>query len=217
MAAACGRRGAGDALRQCAHLRCESQPGASARPLVFPAAWRQPAGEGPCKRDCRRTLAARAPSVRNAAGGFRPTALTPSRLAAACGQTALQTRLPMHTGSARTFGAKRSRGLPPNRSYSQPHGGSLRANGTANATADAPWQRAHLRCETQPGAAARPLVFPAAWRQPAGKRRWRRDGRRTLAARAPSVRNAAGGCRQSSAFRSFDHPISSGICRSCSF
>jgi len=137
--------------------------------------------------------------------------------------------------SARTFGAKHRRGLPPNRWFqtqsqtqpqpqSQPHGGSLRANGPANApptpsparapsvrniaggfrpAADSnrnsnrnpsrmaaacgqtalptprqrPCQRAHLRCETSPGASAQPLVpaaipiaIPAAWRQPAGKR-----------------------------------------------
>ena len=57
----------------------------------------------------------------------------------------------------------------------QPHGGSLRANGPANALANA-LDSAHLRCETQPGASAQPLsrmVQPhgsAAWRQPAGKR-----------------------------------------------
>ncbi|MFM7040501.1 MAG: hypothetical protein ACKO2L_22570, partial [Planctomycetaceae bacterium] len=86
-------------------------------------------------------------------------------------------------------------GLPPDRSYSQPHGGSLRAKGPADATADGPWQRAHLRCEMQPGASARPLVFPAAWRQPAGEGCCQRDCRRTQAARAPAVRNAAGGFR----------------------
>ena len=41
-------------------------------------------------------LPARAPSVRNTAGGFRPTAQPlVSRMAAACGQTALQTPLPV--------------------------------------------------------------------------------------------------------------------------
>jgi len=61
--------------------------------------------------------------------------------------------------SARTFGAKHSRGLPPSRSQMQPHGGSLRANGPANArTTPAP-------------------------------------------ARAPSVRNTAGGCRPTARYR----------------
>ncbi|MFM7037028.1 MAG: hypothetical protein ACKO2L_04830, partial [Planctomycetaceae bacterium] len=55
------------------------------------AAWRQPAGKGPCQR---------------AANAL---------------------------ANAGTFGAKHSRGLPPDRSQCQPHGGSLRAKGAANA------------------------------------------------------------------------------------
>ena len=82
-------------------------------------------------------LPACAPSVRNTAGGFRPTARNLSRMAAACGQPAPPTR--------------RQR----------------------------PFQRAHLRCGTQPGASAQPLsrvavaqwlATSAAWRQPAGNR-----------------------------------------------
>jgi len=61
-----------------------------------------------------------------------------------------------------------SRGLPPNRSQPQPHGGSLRAKGPATVH-QRPRQRAHLWCETQPGASAQPLATSAAWRQPAGK------------------------------------------------
>jgi hypothetical protein len=120
LAAACGPTPLSTRQRrlcQRAHLRCESQPGASAHPLcpsALPAAWRQPAGQ----RDCQR-----------GSGGL---------------------------ASARTFGANRSRGLPPVR-YAhplyQPPGGSLRANAPVNAAAAA------------------------------------------LAARAPSVRNTAGGFR----------------------
>ncbi len=56
-----------------------------------------------------------------------------------------------------------------------------------------PWQRAHLRCESQPGASAHPLAFPAAGRQSAGKGRCKHDGKRPSAARAPSVRNRSRG------------------------
>jgi len=131
---------------QRAHLRCETQPGASAQPLTQPhggslranapayapptpsparapsvrnaaggsrptadtAAWRQPAGKRPANAPPTPS-AARAPSVRNTAGGFRPTAGT-----AAWRQPAGK-RPANALGSARTFGAKHSRGLPPNR------------------------------------------------------------------------------------------------------
>ena len=59
-------------------------------------------------------------------------------MAAACGQPALQTPLPTALASARTFGAKHGRGLPPDRSLFEPHGGSLRANGPANGTRKRP-------------------------------------------------------------------------------
>jgi hypothetical protein len=93
-----------------AHLRCETQPGASAHPL---AAGRESAGERPCQRAGKGPVALCAPSVRNAAGGFRPSA--------------------------------------------EPPDGSPRANGPVNALAKGPWRCAHLRCETPPGASARPL------------------------------------------------------------
>ena len=62
---------------------------------------------------------ARAPSVRNTAGGFRPTAITPQFQPHG---GSLRAKRPWHRPdralpSARTFGAKHSRGLPPNRYY----------------------------------------------------------------------------------------------------
>jgi hypothetical protein len=48
------------------------------------------------------------------------------------------------------------------RPTAQPQDGSPRANGPDNATPNALKQRAHLRCESQPGAAARPLMTVAA-------------------------------------------------------
>ena len=90
-----------------------------------------------------------------------------SRMAAACGQRPCQRHTNALT-SERTFGAKRSRGLPPNRSQLQPHGGSLRAKALPTSH-QRTHQRAHLRRETQPGASAQPLATSAAWRQPAGK------------------------------------------------
>ncbi|MFM7038134.1 MAG: hypothetical protein ACKO2L_10460, partial [Planctomycetaceae bacterium] len=76
------------------------------------AAWRKPAGKRPLSTPQQRTRK-RAPSVRNAAGGFRPTADQPHggslRANGPC-------KRPNNAlASERTFGAKRSRGLPPNR------------------------------------------------------------------------------------------------------
>jgi len=184
-------------------------------------------------------LPARAPSVRNIAGGFRPAAITTaiSRMAAACGLTGLQTngqrpcqrahlrcetspgasaqpllqpqsaawrqpagegackRLASALASARTFGAKHRRGLPPNRCYNryQPHGGSLRAKGPANER-PTPCERAHLRCETSPGASALPLLQPqsAAWRQPAGEGRCRRLASALASARTFGAKHRRG-------------------------
>ena len=85
------------------------------------------------KADTVKTLA-----IRNQVHGTAfcpvPTACLPhaSRIPAAWRQPA--GKRPCHRpgnalASARTFGAKRSRGLPPNRwSTAEPHGGSLRAN-----------------------------------------------------------------------------------------
>ncbi|MFM7037731.1 MAG: hypothetical protein ACKO2L_08415, partial [Planctomycetaceae bacterium] len=63
----------------------------------------------------------------------------PSRMAAACGQKAPANAPTNALASARTFGAKHRRGLPPSRWFqtqsqtqSQPHGGSLRAKVPAN-------------------------------------------------------------------------------------
>jgi hypothetical protein len=111
-------------------------------------------------------LATRAPSVRTATGGFRPSARTFSRMAAACGQRPWE-RVAHALGSARTFGANRNRGLPPVRSHFQPHGGSLRAT-PLRTRCPRPRQRAHLRCESQPGASARPLALSAAGLPPNG-------------------------------------------------
>jgi hypothetical protein len=182
---------------QSAHLWCETQLGASALPLAVPAAGRQSAGKRYCKRKRIRHLAERAPSVRNTAGGFRPSARRASRRTAVRGQTALQTQTNTALGRARTFGVKHSRGLPPIRSPCQRPDGSPRANGTANANEYGTWQSAHLRCETQPGASAHPLTMPAVGRQSAGKRYCKRKRIRHLAERAPSVRNTAGGFRPS--------------------
>ncbi|MFM7037954.1 MAG: hypothetical protein ACKO2L_09530, partial [Planctomycetaceae bacterium] len=60
---------------------------------------------------------ARAPAVRNAAGGFRPTAQPHSQPhGGSLRAKGLCQRAPTPLASARTFGAKRSRGLPPSRS-----------------------------------------------------------------------------------------------------
>ncbi|MFM7039523.1 MAG: hypothetical protein ACKO2L_17560, partial [Planctomycetaceae bacterium] len=138
MAAACGQTALqtrSQCPRQCAHLRCETQPGASAQPLSRMV---QPHGgslraNGPATAPPT-PLPARAPLVRNTAGGFRPTAQLHG--SAAWRQPA--GKEPCHRAanalaSAGTFGVEHSRGLPPNRSAAwfsrmvQPHGGSLRA------------------------------------------------------------------------------------------
>jgi len=82
-------------------------------------------------------LPARAPSVRNVAGGFRPTAGHVSRMAAACGQKARTNALVMPL-PARTFGAKRSRGLPPDRSVH-----SRMAGACGRRTLPGPWGYPH--------------------------------------------------------------------------
>ena len=66
----------------------------AAIPNATSAAWWQPAGKTPLPTPLPTRSPARAPSVRNTAGGFRPTAKygrNLSRMAAACGQTGLQT------------------------------------------------------------------------------------------------------------------------------
>ncbi|MFM7038875.1 MAG: hypothetical protein ACKO2L_14265, partial [Planctomycetaceae bacterium] len=95
--------------RQRGHLRCKTQPGASAHPLSRMAAacgQTAPADVPPTRSP------ARAPSVRNTAGGFRPSAQPHGGSLRANG---LCHRCTIALASAGTFGAKRSRGLPPNR------------------------------------------------------------------------------------------------------
>ena len=124
-----------------AHLRCEPLPVASAQPLVPTHV--QPHGgslraNGPASAPPR-SLPSRAPSVRTAAGGFRPTAGSHACSAAwrePAGKRPCQ-RPGTVFASARTFGANRRRWLPPNRSAAaQPCGGDaaqqeLRLPGTA--------------------------------------------------------------------------------------
>jgi len=149
-----------------AHLRCETSPGASAQPLVpnaISAAWRQPAGKRPLPTPCHRPPQ-RAHLRCETSPGAPAQPLVPNTISAAWRQPAGKRPLPTpqqrpNTAlpSARTFGAKHRRGLPPSRWFqtqSQPHGGSLRANGPCKR----PHQRAHLRCETSPGASAQPLI-----------------------------------------------------------
>jgi|GEM_PF-6681209 len=158
MAAACGQTALQtprQRTRQRVHLRCGTQPGASARPLSKPHGGSLRA-KGHCKhatnalasartfgakhsrglppdryqsrmaaacgqKDTANTpptpSPARAPSVRNTAGGCRPTAIK-----AAWRQPAGKRTLQNATNalaSACTFGAKHSRGLPPDRYQSR--------------------------------------------------------------------------------------------------
>jgi len=166
----------------------DTQPGAAAQPLPSSAAWRQPAGKRPCRRVCQRGHlrcetqpgAPAQPLSRLSAAWRQPAGKRPCRRAA----NAL--------ASAGTFGAKHSRGLPPNRSAAcQPHGGSLRANGPA----DAPPTPLPARAPSVRNAAGgcRPTAQPLVSRMAAACGRTAVPA--PLPARAPSVRNTAGGCR----------------------
>jgi len=94
---------------------------------------------------------ARAPSVRNTAGGFRPSAQPHGGSLRANGPCRGPTNA---LASAGTFGAKQRRGLPPIRSaaWRQPAG-----ERTLPTSRQRTRQRGHLRCETSPGASAQPL------------------------------------------------------------
>jgi len=140
-------------------------PGASAQPLISRMA--AACGQRRLPTSNQRLRRRRAPSVRNTAGGFRPAADQPL-LQPHGGSLRAKTPAPVKptpSPPARTFGAKHSRGLPPNRSsaaitaaWRQPAGKDACPRQT-NAFAAGE----HLRCETQPGASALPLVTCAAW------------------------------------------------------
>jgi hypothetical protein len=70
-------------------------------------------------------------------------------------------------GSAGLHRAKRNRGLPPIRLMSRR--AEARGQTALPTRRQRTRHRAHLRCESQPGAAARPLAGSAAGRQPAGE------------------------------------------------
>jgi len=202
MAAACGQTALPPPRhrpRQRAHLRWETPPGASAQPLsrmlsrMAAACGQTAAATAPST-----PTPARAPSVRNAAGGFRPTAQP--HASAAWRQPA--GKRPCHRpvnalASARTFGAKHSRGLPPNRSGACFSRMAAACGQTAlPPLRQRPRQRAHLRCETPPVASAQPLSrmlsrMAAACGQTAAAT----APSTPTPARAPSVRNTAGGFR----------------------
>jgi len=110
---------------QHAHLRCETQPGAPAQPLsCLSAACRQPAGKTPLPTPHQHNP--QRPHLRcETQPGASAQPL--NRLSAAWRQPAGKRpcqRPTNTTASARTFGAKHSRGLPPNRSaeWRQPYG-----------------------------------------------------------------------------------------------
>gem|GEM_PF-2150734 len=131
----------------------------------------------------------RAPSVRNTAGGCRPTAIRAAwRQPAGKGHCK---RLGSALASACTFGAKHSRGLPPNRYQSRMAAAcGQRALQTPRQCSR---QCVHLWCETQPGASAQPLSEPHG-----GSLRAKGIANAATTpspARAPLVRNIAGGCR----------------------
>jgi len=124
MAAACGQTALPPPRqrpRQRAHLRCETQPGASAQPL---RRMLQPHGgslraNGPATAPSTPSPA-RAPSVRNAAGGFRPAAQPHAQPHGGSLRANGRCHRSVNAhASARTFGAKHSRGLPPNRSAAE--------------------------------------------------------------------------------------------------
>jgi len=156
MAAACGQTALPPPRqrpRQRAHLRCETQPGASAQPHGGSLR-----ANGRCHRFATALASARTFGAKHSRG------LPPNR-SAACSAAWRQPagKRPCHRSvnalaSARTFGGKHSLGLPPNRSaacsaaWRQPAG-----KRPLPPLRHRPRQRAHLRWETQPGASAQPL------------------------------------------------------------
>jgi hypothetical protein len=133
-----------------AHLRCKSQPGASAQPLYKPP--------GGSLRANATVNAAPAALPARTFGAKHSRGLPPnrfiSRLAAACGQTRLSTRQQrpcLRAPSVRnTAGGFRPTALPA--AWRQPAGKRDCQRGSSGLAC------AHLRCETQPGASAQPLM-----------------------------------------------------------
>jgi hypothetical protein len=150
---------------QRAHLRCESQPGASAHPLcpsALPAAWRQPAGQRPFQRGSGGFASARTfganrsrglPPIRYARPLYQPPG---GSLRANATVNAAAAALPARAPSVRIAAGGFRPSAMPIRFTSRL---AAACGPTPLSTRQQrPWQRVHLRCETQPGASAQPLI-----------------------------------------------------------
>ncbi|MFM7036219.1 MAG: hypothetical protein ACKO2L_00720, partial [Planctomycetaceae bacterium] len=127
--------------------------------IATSAAWRQPAGKGPCQRPANALASARTFGAKHSRG------LPPNRSAAAQPhRDGLKVRngLKVHgtcSENPREFIGIRiilcNTGDSPRSRRHRVHG--CKVHGTWNSPRQRTRQRAHLRCETQPGASVQPL------------------------------------------------------------
>jgi len=141
--------------RQRGHLRCETQPGASAQPLSKPHGGSLRA-KGHCKRPANALASARTFGVKHSRG--LPPNRYQSRMAAACGQKDTANAPPTHSPARAPSVRNTAGGFRPTAikaAWRQPAG-----KRTLQTLRQCTRQRVHLRCETQPGAPAQPLSKP---------------------------------------------------------